>query len=128
MKVRRVYEFILIAIGALVLSACGAAATPAASAPITLTTLPNPPKRGPVELIVDVKDNQGQPLDDAQVLILASHTGMGGMSVQSVAKPQGKGRYALTADLSGMSGQWLVTIQVSKGALNLAQDFKINVE
>lgn len=50
------------------------------------------------------------------------------MNVQSLAKPQGQGRYTLTADLSGMSGQWLVTVQVSKGALNLAQDFKINVE
>lgn len=120
----------IIAISAFVLSACGgnAAPTPAASLPITLTTKPNPPERGPIELSVDVKDTQGQPLDDAQVLILASHTGMGGMNVQRPAKPQGKGRYTLTADLSGMSGQGLVTVQVSKGALNLAQDFKINVE
>jgi hypothetical protein len=125
---KTVATFIPILIGVFVLSACGAAATPATSSPITLTTAPNPPKRGPVELIVDVKDAQGQPLDDAQVLILASHTGMGGMNVQSPAKPQGQGRYTLTADLSGMSGQWLVTVQVNKGALNLAQDFKINVE
>jgi hypothetical protein len=120
--------FLSILISALALSACSAAATPAASSPITLTTKPNPPQRGPVEFIVEVKDTQGQPLDDAQVLILASHSGMGGMNWQSLAKPMGQGRYALTADLSGMSGQWLVTVQASKGALNLAQDFKINVE
>jgi hypothetical protein len=53
---------------------------------------------------------------------------LGGMNLQSLAKPQGKGRYALTADLSGMSGQWLITFQGSKGVMISAQDFKINVE
>jgi hypothetical protein len=81
--------FYLILISALVLSACSAASTAAASSPITLTTKPNLPQRGPVEFIVEVKDTQGQPLDDAQVLILASHTGMGGRNVQSPAKPMG---------------------------------------
>jgi nitrogen fixation protein FixH len=122
--------FILMLIGVLGVSACGGggAATPAASMQISVTTLPDPPVKGPVELIVDVKDAQGQPLNDANVIVLTSHTTMNGMNQQGPAKARGNGRYAMLTDMSGMNGQWLITVQVSKGSLNLAQDFKIDVQ
>lgn len=129
MKRRTVYVFSLIVIGVLVLSACnGGIATPAASAQINVTTQPDPPVKGPVQVLVDVKDAQGQPLDDAAVLVLVSHTTMNGMNQQAPAKAQSNGRYAMLTDMSGMNGQWLITVQVSKGSLNLAQDFKIDVQ
>jgi nitrogen fixation protein FixH len=114
-------------IGVLTLSACGGVPTPAASSQINLSTQPNPPVKGPVQLIVDITDTQGRPLDNAMVLVLASHATMGNMIQQGPAAAQGTGRYVFTADLSGMNGQWLITVQVSKGTLNLAQDFKIDV-
>lgn len=129
MKTGTAATFVLMLIGVLVVSACGGGvATPAAGAQVSVTTRPNPPVKGAVELIVEVKDAQGQPLNDANVLVLTSHTTMNGMNQQGMAKSQGNGRYAMMTDMSGMNGQWLITVQVSKGSLNLAQDFKIDVQ
>ena len=132
MKQRILTTSILILIGVLALVACGGGGastpTPAATgAQITLITDPDPPVMGPVELIVEVKDAQGQPLDGANVLVLASHTDMSGMDQQGQATSQGNGRYAIMSEFSDMSGEWLVTVQVRKDDLNLAQDFRIEV-
>ena len=103
---RNLTILIVALVTASVLAACnGASPTPAAPSPITLTTQPDPPVMGPVELLIDVKDAQGQPLGRASVLVLVSHTSM-----------------------SGMSGEWLVTVQVRKDDLNIAQDFRVEVQ
>ena len=130
MKNNAIKTFTLIFLSLLVLGACGSnnAPTPAASAQINLITNPDPPVKGSVQLFVDIKDAQGQPLNAANVLVLVSHATMSNMIQQSQARAQGNGRYVTQADLSGMTGQWLITVQVSKGALNLAQDFKIEVK
>jgi len=116
--------------GALILSACSSSgsAQPTPSPQIILTTNPNPPMKGSVELIVDVKGAQGQPIDGADVRVLSSHTTMSGMDQQGQATAQGNGRYAITADMAGMAGEWLITVQVRKGDLYLAQDFRIDVK
>jgi hypothetical protein len=128
MKNRVITTVSLILIGFLTLNACGGTPTPAAGVQINLTTKPNPPVKGPVQLFIDVKEVQGQPLNDANVLVLVSHATMSNMIQQGPARAQGNGRYVTQADMSGMNGQWLITVQVSKGALNLAQDFKIDVQ
>lgn len=127
---RTAATYSLMLIGVLMLGACGSggAATPAASAQISVTTRPDPPVKGPVQVFIDVKDAQGLLLNDATVLVLVSHTTMNGMNQQGMARSQGNGRYAMMSDMSGMNGQWLITVQVSKGNLNLAQDFKIDVK
>ena len=53
---------------------------------------------------------------------------MSGMDQQGQATAQGNRRYAITADMSGMGGEWLITAQVRKDDLNLAQDFRIEVK
>ena len=72
----------LVLVVALALSGCGGtAATPTSPSgnQITLTTNPNPPKSGDVEVIVQVKDTNGQPLDGASVIVIGDHTEMKGM-------------------------------------------------
>src|SRR5581483_7225990 len=64
---------------ATIVSACGGGApptiTPASQAPkITLTTNPNPPTSGEVEVIAMVTDANGQPLDAAEVFVFGNHT------------------------------------------------------
>jgi len=133
MKNKNLTLVALVLMGVLALSACDGpdSARPDASTrlpQIALTTDPDPPTAGPVRLIAEAKDEQGQPLSDAQVLILVSHTDMSGMDQQGIAIHAGNGRYVLTVDLSGMSGEWLVTVQVRKGDVNLAQDFRIEAK
>jgi len=134
MTTKTLSRLVAVLIAALALSACGGgsagstAPTSAAGPQVTLTTNPNPPEMGPVELVIDVKDARGQPVNGANVLVLASHTDMSGMDQQGQATAQGNGRYAITADMSGMGGEWLITVQVRKDDLNLAQDFRIEVK
>jgi len=114
----------------LALAACGStSATPTpGNSPITLTTNPNPPKSGDVEVIVQVKDKDGNPLNDATVMLFADHVDMKGMNLQGKATAQGNGRYATVANFS-MSGKWKVTVQVNKtGMTSLAQDFNIELK
>ncbi len=105
----------------IVLAECGGSApspTPASpAANISLTTSPNPPKSGNVELAATVNDASGQPITDADVFIFANHTEMSGMSMNGKATAQGSGRYAINATLS-MSGKWKVTVQVKKRPLD----------
>jgi len=120
--------FILIV--ALALSACGGTSATAAPSnnPITLTTNPNPPKSGDVEMIVQVKDTNGQPLDGVSVIVIGDHTEMKGMMMQGNATAQGNGRYAVKANFA-MSGKWKMTVQVNKPGLPaLAQEFNVEVK
>jgi hypothetical protein len=94
---------------------------------ISLTTNPNPPQSGNVELIVTVNGAGGQPIPDADVYVFADHTEMQGMNMNGKATAQGNGRYATTADFS-MPGQWKVTVQVKKAPLDVTQDFNLDLQ
>lgn len=112
------------------LVACGgtSAAPTATNTQITLATNPNPPKSGDVEIIVQVKDSSGNPLNDATVMVFADHVDMKGMNLQGKAAAQGNGRYATIANFS-MSGRWKVTVQANKtGMTALVQEFNIELK
>ena len=119
----------LLSLLSLVLAACSGASAPTSTpespdVQISLTTNPNPPSSGDVELVVTVNDANGQPIPDAEVYVFADHTEMKGMNMNGRATAQGNGRYAITAGFS-MSGQWKVTVQVRKTPLNVTQDFNL---
>lgn len=115
----------------IVLVACGGTGatmpTPTASPKVALTTNPDPPASGNVELVLMVTDASGQPITDADVYVFADHTGMSGMTLQGKATSQGGGRYAISANLS-MGGKWKISVQVKKSALNYTQDFNLEVK
>lgn len=113
---------------ALVVIGCsnGSGAAPtAAPAILTLTTNPNPPTSGDVEIIATVTDANGRPLDDAKVFVSGSHTDMKGMSMNGNATARGSGQYALKANF-GMGGSWKITVQVKKPPLDITREFTMN--
>ncbi|MCL4302121.1 MAG: FixH family protein [Anaerolineae bacterium] len=116
----------------LVLAACGGASAPpsppaTAEAQVSLTTNPDPPQSGDVELVVQVNDVQGQPIPDADVYIFADHTEMKGMTMNGKATAQGAGRYATTAGFAH-GGKWKVTVQVKKAPLDVVQEFNLELK
>ena len=112
------------------LAACGSAATPASSALVNIKveTNPNPVATGDVELILNITDGNGSPIEGATVDVSAEHTGhsMGG-PMNGVATEQGKGRYAINTVFS-MSGTWKLTVYVSKDGLDYKEEFEIPVQ
>lgn len=111
----------------LVVNSCGNGGSPPTAAPATivLTTNPNPPTSGNVEMIVTVSDSNGQLLDGVQVFVFANHTEMTGMTMNGKATRQGEGRYSLKTDFS-MGGLWKITVQIKKPPLNITQTFNLN--
>ena len=126
---------ILLALGlssALVLVACGGSDGPKSSAAtegllVTLQTNPVQPRLGQTELIVDVKDANGQAVDGANVTLKADMIGhsMGDLSGQATG--QTNGRYATRANLS-MAGEWQVDVQVKTADKDVKRRFKIVVQ
>jgi hypothetical protein len=129
----RLTIFALLILLFLLLVACGgntrfrADTTTADSVNITLATNPTHPQMGQVELVATVKDEQGQPINNAEVYIFANHTGHGGMDVQGKATNQGEGVYTVMTDFS-MSGMWKVTVQVNQDKEIITQGFDLEVE
>lgn len=94
---------------------------------VSLTTVPDPPVNGSIELVASVMDAQGQPIEDAGVFFMASHTDMAGMYTDGQGVAHGQGRYSIVIDL-GMSGPWKVTVQVNQGGLRTVKEFNLGIE
>lgn len=125
--------FIVLVVGmSIFLAACGGTATQtpsetAAPATITLNTNPNPPMAGDVELLFTVVDDKGQPVSGADFDVIADHTDMSGMTMHGKATDQGNGNYAITTNFS-MVGNWMLTVQVRKEALDFKQDINLEIK
>lgn len=129
----RWYRLIFLVGGmSLILAACSgsAAQTPTATAArvqITLSTNPNPPRMGDVELKFTVVDAQGQPVSGADFDVIADHIEMSGMAMHGKAADQGNGSYAIMTNFS-MTGKWRLTLQVRKEGLDFKQDIDLEIE
>src|SRR3989344_8707453 len=80
--------------------------------PVSLTTNPNPLQMGPATFIIDVKDKDGKPVDNATVYFDLNMTAMNMGTQQGNATSQGNGRYAAAGSMT-MRGPWKVTIKVT---------------
>lgn len=95
---------------------------------ISLTTDPNPPSMGPVNLIIMVKDDKGNLVKDATVAFDLNMTAMNMGTQQGTATPQGDGTYAATGRLS-MRGPWKVSTNVvMPDGKQMNKDFTINAQ
>lgn len=95
--------------------------------PISLSTSPNPLQPGPATFIIEVKDKNGKPVNDATVAFDLNMTTMNMGTQQGNAVPQGNGRYTTVGTIS-MRGPWRVrtTVTMPDGSIE-NKDFIVNV-
>ena len=116
------------------LAACssGSAATsapPDSGKPVTIKveTNPNPPAMGDLEVVLNVTDASGNPIEGATVDVTATHIDMTGMDMSGVATEQGNGKYAINANFS-MSGNWKLKVYIRKEGLDYSEEIDLPVQ
>ena len=119
---------------AVFLAACGSgsAATPTpqdSGKPLNIKvdTNPNPAAMGDIELILNITDASGDPIEGATVDVTAIHTDMTGMDMSGAATEQGAGKYAINANFS-MSGNWELKVYVRKDELDYLEEIAFPVQ
>ena len=79
---------------------------------ISLTTDPNPLRLGNATFIIEVKDENEKPVDNATVWFDLNMTAINMGTQQGNATSQGNGKYAATGRMT-MSGPWKVTTKIT---------------
>jgi hypothetical protein len=82
---------------------------------------------GDVELMLTITDKDGNPIEGAVVDVAADHTDMSGMGMNGLATDQGGGKYSIKANFSE-SGNWMVTVKVTKDSLDYKEDIELKVQ
>jgi len=123
--------FVLLSV---LLAACGTGneATPAPASSgkpvnIEVETNPNPAAMGDIELVLNITDAGGNPIEGATVDVTATHTDMTGMDMSGAATEQGSGNYAINANFS-MSGNWELKVYVRKEGLDYSEEIDLQVQ
>lgn len=130
MRPKRDILVLLVGLAFLLAACSGNAGTPTPAddaSQVSLTTNPDPAQTGSIDLVVTVKDAQGQPITDAQVFIFTNHQDMAGMGDEYEGVMQEDGRYTATANL-GMGGRWRITVQVNQPSQRTVKDFDLEVK
>lgn len=94
---------------------------------VTLSTNPNPLQLGQATFIIDVKDTNGKPVDNATVSFDLNMTAMNMGTQKGTATSQGNGKYSAVGNMS-MRGPWRVrtTVKMPDGSTE-NKDFTVNV-
>lgn len=128
---RKVIFISMLVMMSVLLAACGGAATPAvtSSKPVNIKveTNPNPPMMGDIEVILNVTDANGNPIEGATVDVSADHIDMTGMDMSGAATEQGGGKYAINANFS-MSGNWRLKVYVRKEGLDYSEEIDLPIQ
>src|SRR5512134_249466 len=128
---RKVIFISMLVMISVLLAACGSISTPAvaSSKPVNIKveTNPNPPVMGDIEVILNITDVNGNPIEGATVDVSADHIDMTGMDMSGAATEQGGGRYAINANFS-MSGNWRLKVYVRKDGLDYSEEIDLPVK
>lgn len=94
---------------------------------ISLSTNPNPLQPGPATFIIEVKDKNDKPVNNATVSFDLNMTAMNMGTQRGNAISQGNGRYSAVGNMS-MRGPWRVktTVTMPDGSVE-NKDFMVNV-
>ena len=94
---------------------------------IEVDTNPNPAVIGDIELVLNITDPSGNPIEGATVDVTATHIDHAGMDMSGAATEQGAGKYAINANFS-MSGNWKLKVYVRKEGLDYSEEIDLLVQ
>ncbi|MBI5953659.1 MAG: FixH family protein [Chloroflexi bacterium] len=114
------------------LAACGSSApmqesTSSKDVNIVVVSNPSPAMMGDVELMLTITDKDGNPIEGAAVNVAADHTDMSGMGMNGLATDQDGGKYSIKANFPE-SGNWMLTVKVTKDSLDYKEDIEFKVQ
>ena len=131
---RRLILICVIVLLAVFLAACasGSTVTPSAQESgkpvnIRVDTNPNPAAVGDIELVFNITDSNGKPIEGATVDVTATHIDMTGMDMSGAATEQSIGKYAINANFS-MSGDLKLKLYVRKDGLDYSEEIELPVQ
>lgn len=94
---------------------------------ISLSTDPNPLRPGQANFTIDVKDKNGQPVDNAKVSFDLNMVTMDMGAQKGEATFQGNGKYLAVGRMS-MRGPWLIGTKITMPDGSIEnKDFSVNV-
>jgi hypothetical protein len=94
---------------------------------IVVTSDPSPAMMGDVELLLTIIDKDGNSIEGAAVNVAADHTDMSGMGMNGLATDQGGGKYSIKANFNE-SGNWMLTVKVTKDTLDYKEDIEFKIQ
>jgi hypothetical protein len=94
---------------------------------IVVTSDPSPAIMGDVELLLTIIDKDGNSIEGAAVNVAADHTDMSGMGMNGLATDQGGGKYSIKANFNE-SGNWMLTVKVTKDTLDYKEDIEFKIQ
>jgi hypothetical protein len=87
--------------------------TPVSQGGLIVTVATEPTGRGPTDITIEVSQADGEPLQDARVVVFAEMTGMGEADKGVPADEATPGHYVAKAVPLTMAGDWRLSIQIS---------------
>jgi hypothetical protein len=88
--------------------------TPFAGDGLVVTLVAGAAQAGPVDLIVEVRDAAGEPVEDAMVTVRTRHIDMDHGVSTDEAVHQGEGRYLAKRVSMGMGGNWEAEVVIAR--------------
>ncbi len=79
---------------------------------VNVSVAPTPPIVGPVRMVITITDDDGEPVEDAEVRVEGTMTHAGMTPVHATASHQGQGRWVVPEFDFTMSGDWILITRV----------------
>jgi hypothetical protein len=107
------HDHIMVMPGAATPVALPGIGTPVSQGGLIVTVSAEPPGAGPTDIAVEIRDSNGFPLHDANVVVFAEMAGMGTSGNGIPADEATPGRYVAREARLSMSGDWKLSVRIS---------------
>ena len=104
----------LLVLSVMVLAACrGGAVDEAPGHDLRLSIAPTPPIEGTARIVAELRDDSGEPVDGAEIVLRGDMAHAGMIPVEEPLVEESGGRYSTSAFPFNMGGDWILTAQIT---------------